>query len=108
MPFPGPLREEWQIFLCGHAAAPGALHCDRDATWHGFTVDDRTARITAMMESCDEHLPYMKLSADYVHPLQHPCGIPGSKFRWPENECYTEWDETEFAGLAEVPEMAAT
>jgi hypothetical protein len=48
----------------------------------------------------------MNLSADYVHRIQHPCGIPGSKFRWPDNECYTEWDEgSEFAAL--VSDVAA-
>ena len=54
-----------------------------------------------MMMSCDDHLRQMKLSADFVHPLKHPCGLPGSTFRWPENECYMEWDETaEFAEAA--------
>ena len=45
----------------------------------------------------------MEMSADYVHPLKHPCGLPGSVFRWPENECYMEWDESaEFAAEAEL------
>jgi hypothetical protein len=57
------------------------------------------------MESCDEHVPIMRQVADYVHQLVHPCGIPDSMFRWPENECYTDWDESaEFA--AEVTEQA--
>lgn len=96
--FLGDLREGWQTFVCGHAASPGDLHCDRDAAWHGFLVDGDD--IVAMMACCDEHLPEMKLSCDYVHALIHPCGIPGSMFRWPENECYTEWDESELMTTA--------
>lgn len=90
----GPARDEWGNGLCGHMTAPGEeMHCNRDATWHGFVLDDPCERIVAMMSSCDRHVNRMKLSADYVHPLKHPCGIPGSSFRWPENYCYTDWDE---------------
>ena len=109
-PYLGDVREEWQVFICGHAPSPDALHCDRDATWHGFVVDDEAVRIVATMESCDEHLPQLEQASDYVHPLQHPCGIPGSRFRWPENECFIEWDEAEFlaAAMADVPEPVAS
>ena len=51
------------------------------------------AQDIAGMASCDEHLCAMKLTADFIHPHEHPCGIDGSRFRWPENECYTDWDE---------------
>lgn len=99
-PFIGQEREEWATWTCGYAAVPGAVHCGRDVIWHGIALDDTD---TVGMGSCDEHLPQMKLSADYVHPHQHPCGMPGSLFRWPENECYTDWDEAaEFAAEAEV------
>ena len=90
--FLGDLRDEWQSGLCGYASSPDGFHCDRDFTWHGFLVDDD---IVAKMSSCDEHLPLMRLSANYVHPVQHPCKVPGSWFRWPENECFTEWDEAD-------------
>lgn len=103
LPHLGELRDEWAVYVCGYSPAPGELHCNRDATWHGFVLDDPAERIVAMMESCDDHLHRMKLSADFVHPLQHPCGIPGSSFRWPENECYTDWDETaELGAMAEI------
>jgi hypothetical protein len=96
----GDLREEWQCGLCCYAVSPDALHCDRDAAWHGFVLDDGQDDIVAMMSSCDEHEPFMRLSADYVHPVKHPCNIPGSWFRWPENECYTDWDDSELATSA--------
>jgi hypothetical protein len=99
-PFLGDVRESWQTYVCGFVLSPDDLHCDLDAAWHGFTVDDDG--IEAMMACCDEHLPQMKQAADYVHALEHPCGIPGSMFRWPENECYTDWDEaSEFAAALE-------
>jgi hypothetical protein len=102
-PFLGPPREEWQNWSCGFMVTPGAgIHCNRDSVWHGFVLDDPAENIMAMMNCCDDHLPYMKLSADYVHSLKHPCGIPGSCFRWPENYCYTEWDETEEFTVAEL------
>ena len=106
-PFLGPPREEWAHWSCGHMTSPDAgINCNRDSAWHGFVLDDPAENILAMMNCCDEHLPYMKLSADYVHPLKHPCGIPGSSFRWPENYCYTEWDESaEFAIMAEVEHL---
>jgi hypothetical protein len=84
--------------------APDAvLHCNRDSIWHGFVLDGPCENIVAMMNCCGEHRPFMEMSADYVHPLKHPCGLPGSVFRWPENECYMEWDESaEFAAEAEL------
>ena len=101
LPWLGPPRDEWALYVCGYAPEPGGLHCNRDATWHGLVLDDPAEHIAAMMESCDDHLPQMKLSADYVHPITHPCCIPGSRFRWPENECYTDWDGSELLGRAE-------
>lgn len=91
----GDVREEWALYVCGFAEGPGEVHCNRDATWHGFLLDGE--RIAAMMESCDQHLLAMRLSADYVHPLVHPCCVPGACFRWPENECYIEWDVSELS-----------
>ena len=103
VPFLGPLREEWQVYICGFMLSLDDLHCDADATWHGFKLSEDGTAIKAMMECCDEHLPFIKRVSDYVHPLKHPCGIPGSKFRWPKNECYTEWSEqSEFAQVMAV------
>lgn len=101
MAWVGAEREEWASFTCGFAPSPEALHCDRDAAWHGMRFEAGGDMLA--MECCDEHLPVMKQVADYVHPLEHPCGIPGSVFRWPENECYTDWDEqSEFVQLMAV------
>ena len=101
LPLLGEPREEWEHWICGLVLLPGESLCRRDAAWHGFVLDDSCEYIVAMMASCDDHLPHMKLSADFTHPLKHPCGIPGSSFRWPENECYTDWDEAaEFAAAA--------
>jgi hypothetical protein len=95
----GKEREEWQHFICGHSATPEALHCDRDAAWHGMRFEADGDMLA--MSSCDEHKPILEYLCDYVHLLAHPCGIPGAMFRWPENECYTDWAETaEFAQLA--------
>jgi hypothetical protein len=92
LPRLGPELPEWAVYVCGYSASPADVICGRDATWHGFVLGDPRWGI-AMMESCDGHLPQMKATADYVHPLVHPCGIPGSQFRWPENECFMDWDE---------------
>lgn len=102
LPFMGTPQGEWAVFVCGFGGmVPGDVICGRDSTWHGFVLDDPAEHIVAMMTCCDGHLRYMKLTADFVHPLEHPCGIPGSRFRWPENECFTDWDETsEFTQLA--------
>lgn len=91
MPWVGAEREEWQHFVCGFAPSPEALHCDRDVVWHGMRFDGDEM---AAMGCCAEHLPVMKALCDYVHEHVHPCGIPGSMFRWPENECYVDWNET--------------
>jgi len=105
----GDVRSAQEHYICGFAAGPGDLHCNRDATWHGVLLNDDCTAIVAMMESCDGHLPAVRLSADYVHPLVHPCAIPGSRFCWPENECVLDWDEqAEFPAAAErVPAAAA-
>ena len=88
----GDVRDEWAHYVCGYAPAPGELHCNREAVWHAVLLDDDAKRIVAVMESCDEHVAFVKLSADYVHTLQHPYAIPGSRFYWPENVCIMEWD----------------
>lgn len=100
LPLLGPPLDDWMTFICGYSAIPGEPVCGRDATWHGFVLDDPAQRIVAMMESCGGHAGQMRLTADYVHPLRHPCCIPGSRFRWPENECYTDWSEQAEFGQA--------
>jgi hypothetical protein len=92
LPLLGESREPWENWVCGYSPTPADLVCHRDATWHGFVLNDPAQRIVAMMSSCDDHLPQMKLTADFAHRLQHPCAIPGSSFRWPENDCYIDWD----------------
>ena len=106
--FLGPEREEWEHWICGHLPHRGAdaIACSQDAVWHGFALDDAQECILAMMSCCDEHLPEMKLSADYVHPHEHPCGVPGSWFWWPENKCRLDWDDAEL--LTAEREMAGT
>lgn len=107
-PFLGPPREEWEHWICGHLAHPGAtISCSRDATWHGFALDDASEQVAVMMSCCDEHLPQMKLSADYVHPHKHPCSVPGSRFRWPGNECYLDWDDAELLTQAAAEPVSA-
>lgn len=96
-PFLGPPREEWKTWTCGYSPHPGVIGCARDVAWHGVALDEIDA---AGMGSCAEHLPQMKLTADYVHPHHHPCGVPGSLFRWPENECYLDWDDAELLAQA--------
>lgn len=95
-------RPEWAVGQCGHLTSRGeTLHCNKDGTWHGMMIGG--SKITAMMVSCDDHAADMRLSADYAHELVHPCCIPGSVFRWPENECVTEWSAAaEFAALQEA------
>ena len=92
-------REPSACWACGHQSDENGPHCDREATWHGFAI--RGHKIDAMMASCDDHLERLKANADYVHPMAHPCAIPGSVFRWPENECVIEWDDAaEFAAAS--------
>jgi hypothetical protein len=95
-PFIGLPREEWQNWVCGFLEYPDAIHCNQDVKWHGLGMDpDGGERVAIGMSCCDEHLPQMKFSADWIHQHRHPCGVPESWFRWPGNECYLEWDETE-------------
>ena len=103
-PFLGPPHEEWKTWTCGYSPCPGAIGCARDVAWHGIALDEIDA---AGMGSCDEHLPQMKLTADYVHPHEHPCGVPDSRFRWPENACYLDWDEAELLAQAAAEPVGA-
>ena len=92
-PWIGPETPPWRTALCSYSLKPGEPHCTRDATWHGMMFDGDDV---VPMECCDEHKPIVEALCDYVHP----CGIPGSLFRWPENECITEWSEqSEFSQL---------
>ena len=108
-PFIGAPREEWEKWICGYLSHrdSNAIACSQDAVWHGFGMEDTQERIAIMMSCCDEHLPQMKLSADYVHAHQHPCGVPGSMFWWPENECRLDWDEAELLAQAAAEPVSA-
>lgn len=98
----GEETEPWRVALCSYAPAPGEPHCTRDATWHGAQLDASADGDIVTVPSCDEHLPIMRGLVDCVHPYVHPCGIPGTEFRWPENRCFAEWDDrSEFAQVAE-------
>jgi hypothetical protein len=99
-PYIGDERPEWTTGLCGYAPKPGDLECNADVEWHGLLFDE--AGELQSMGCCDAHLPIMKAVSDYVHRHQHPCGIPGSMFRWPENYCYTDWDEAELTSAAQL------
>lgn len=82
-------------WTCGFSPE-GPLECLREATEHGFIINtDEEGRYVglSMMASCRDHAPRMK--ADYVHPMDSPCGVSGSYFKWPENYCYIPWDEVE-------------
>jgi hypothetical protein len=86
-------------WTCGFSP-DGPLECLDVATWHGFILTEDGTRIESMMASCDEHRVRMK--ADAEHPMQSPCGITGSRFRWPENFCYIEWGDGETVLAGEV------
>jgi len=90
VPWIGGERDGQLTSLCGFSPKPGDLSCNADVKWHGMVVGPE---VVNSMASCDGHLAFMTVLAEYVHPYVHPCGIPGSLFRWPENECFTEWDE---------------
>jgi hypothetical protein len=103
-PWIGPESEPWRTALCSYSLKPGEPHCTRDATWHGMKFDGDDV---VPMESCDEHKPIVEALCDYVHPYVHPCGIPGSLFQWPENECITEWaEQSEFTQALTVAGVA--
>lgn len=94
-------------WTCGYSPQ-GILECLDEAVWHGFRLTPDGAHIESMSASCDAHRPTMAADCDYVHPMDSPCGVTGSRFRWPENECYLEWGE--IAGVAaealSIPEGA--
>ena len=83
-----PTDENWS---CGFEPAPETFVCGKTATWHGFRLSEDGSNIDSMMASCDDHKVRMEANADYVHAMAHSCGLPGSRFVWPENYCYTDW-----------------
>lgn len=83
---------------CGFMHSATAPACGRDAVWHGFHITD-DGDIAFMTACCDGHLPVMKLSAEYTHAMDSPCGLPGSKFVWPENHCFLPDTEDAIAGV---------
>lgn len=82
-----PTAENWS---CGFEPEPKNWVCAKDATWHAFRLTPDRKGIESMMASCDDHMLRMSANADWMHPMRSVCGLPGSRFRWPENECYTE------------------
>ena len=101
-------RDPAENWSCGYEphGLIGVWVCLKPATWHGFQLNQDGTSIVSMMAACDDHKALMSFSADYVHAMVHPCAIPGSMFRWPENECHIDWDERELTG-AVLSEMVA-
>ena len=88
-------------WTCGFSP-DGPLECLDVATWHGFRLTDDGLAIECMMAACDAHRVEMK--ADYVHPMDTPCGVTDSRFVWPENFCYVDWGgEHVLSGDVSVP-----
>ena len=88
-------------WTCGYSP-DGPLECLDAATWHGFRLTDDGLNIDSMFAACDTHRSLMP--ADYVHPMDSPCGVAGSRFVWPENLCYVEWgDEMTLVGPVAQP-----
>lgn len=84
-----PAAENWS---CGYEPEPKNWVCAKPATWHGFRLTEDGKEIASMMASCDDHLIDMGKRTDYRHPMKSACGLPGSRFKWPENECYLDFD----------------
>jgi len=68
--------------------------------WHGIVLPTDSLDHIAGLPCCDPHLAVARLTADYVHPLVHPCCLPGSDFVEQQNVCVLRWDERRL--LAEV------
>ena len=86
---------------CGWSATAEDPPCSEPATLHGFkmeTLGQGTAHLAvhgihSMMSSCAAHGHRLEANAHWVHPFGEHCGRVGSKFRWPQNECYMESTE---------------
>src|SRR5260370_42063118 len=91
LPLLGRELPESAIFTCGYTPGhpDGYTICARDALFHGGVLDDPVQKTIAMMWRCDEHLHSMKLTAEYVHEVKHPRGLPVPQFRWPQGDAYT-------------------
>lgn len=98
----GTMRSTAENWSCGYEPEPRNWVCAKDATWHGFRMTEDGWNIAAMMASCDDHLPRMGSNADFVHPMKSACGIPESRFVWPENFCYLDEEEGAETLLAEA------
>lgn len=93
-------RISWQ---CHYSPAPGIPLCLAEAKWHGIVVNGSDGFDHAGLPCCDHHLPQMRLTADYVHELVHPCCLPDAKFDEDTNRCRLDWDETPlFVGATEA------
>ena len=71
---------------CGFEPDGDQITCTEPARWHGVITD--SGEIIVMMTCCDQHRSVMALSANWIHELASVCFLPGSYFRWPENECF--------------------
>lgn len=93
-------RIAWQ---CHYSPAPGTPLCLDEATWHGIVMPAHGRPEGAGLPCCDYHLPQMRLTAEYVHELVHPCCLPDARFIEAANACRLDWDETPLlTGAAEA------
>ena len=92
-------------WTCGYSP-DGPLECLDDAVWHGFKLTDDGRNIKYMMASCGGHLSNMRARVDWIHAMQSACGLAGSRFMWPENVCYVEWDADGSALVGAVDQYA--
>lgn len=92
-------------WACGFGENREAPRCGREAAWHAAVMDEGRTEPIAMMACCDEHRSALERSATFVHPMDSACGLPDSRFVWPENFCYLpEADSAlEAMAMAEVP-----
>jgi hypothetical protein len=94
-------------WACGFSEHETDPPCMVPAQWHGIILDDDQSVIVAVIASCDDHREVMALSATYVHEMDSACGLPGSIFVWPENECLMpEQDDAVLFGQATMAALS--
>ncbi|MFF5261383.1 hypothetical protein ACFY4C_20765 [Actinomadura viridis] len=100
----GVLATHW---TCGFGESREASRCGREAVWHAAVLDESHTAAIAMMACCDEHRAAMDRSASFVHPMDSACGVPGSRFVWPENYCYLPQTDSALAAMRVAEEVCS-
>ncbi len=96
-------RRDGLLWICAYSPRPGDLICGADAVWHGVVTSPYVGEDEAAgMMSCDAHKPVMALTAEHIHQIDSPCGLPDARFDEPENRCVFLIDVT-----IEAPELSA-